>query len=75
MTQTNISILNQLIISLCVDDMLILSPNLGTINETKRMLSSNFDLKDIGEEDVTLGIKIIKIKMLKRFGCYDENWS
>lgn len=55
--------------------MLILSPNLGTINETKRMLSSNFDLKDIGEEDVTLGIKIIKIKMLKRFGCYDENWS
>lgn len=42
----------------------------------------NFDLKDLGEEDVilgeedvTLGIKIIKIKMLKRFGCYDENWS
>ncbi|KAH9781527.1 hypothetical protein KPL71_008509 [Citrus sinensis] len=73
------------IICLYVDDMLILSPNLGTINETKWMLASNFDMKDMGEADVILGIKITKTsdsfrlsqehyveKMLRRFGYYDK---
>ena len=48
------------IICLYIDDMLILSLNLGTINETKRMLASNFDMKDIGEADVIVNIKITK---------------
>ena len=49
-----------MIICLYFDNMLILSPNLGTINETKWMLASNFDMKDMGEADVILSIKITK---------------
>lgn len=30
-------------------------------NEIKKMLASNFDLKNMGEADVILGIKITKI--------------
>lgn len=60
----NVSILNLLmlllnvIICLYVDDMLILSPNLGMINEIEKMLASNFDIKGM-RAYVILGIKII----------------
>lgn len=50
-----------MIIYLYVDDMLILSFNIGTINETKMMLAFNFDLKDMGEAYVVLDIKINSI--------------
>ena len=73
------------IICLYADDMLILSPNLGTINKTKWMLTSNFDMKDMGEANVILGIKITKTsdglrlsqehyveKMLRRFRYYER---
>lgn len=32
----------------------------GYANETKRMLASNFDLKNMGEIDIILGVKITK---------------
>lgn len=60
----NVSILNLLmlllnvIICLYVDDMRILSPNLGMINEIEKMLASNFDIKGM-RAYVILGIKII----------------
>lgn len=60
----NVSILNLLmlllnvIICLYVDDMLILCPNLGMINEIEKMLASNFDIKGM-RAYVILGIKII----------------
>ena len=73
------------IICLYVDDMLILSPCKETINETKRMLASNFDMKDMREANVILGIKITRVsdglqlsqqhyveKFLKKFGYYDS---
>ena len=48
------------IICLYVDDMFIISSNIGTIDEIKEMLASNFDMKDMREANVILGINIIK---------------
>lgn len=64
--------------------MLIFGINLEVVNNTKLFLSSNFDMKDMGEADVILGIKITRNsesimlsqehyikRMLKRFGHSD----
>jgi len=64
--------------------MLILGINLLVVNETKRLLSSLFEMKDIGEADMISGIKIQKTntgfslsqshyieKMLKKFNQFD----
>ncbi|KAK6151926.1 hypothetical protein DH2020_014561 [Rehmannia glutinosa] len=72
------------IISLYVDDMLIFGSNLDLIYKTKEFLASNFDMKDMGEASVILGIKIIRKnnnimltqehyveKLLKKFGHFD----
>lgn len=48
------------IINLYVDDMLILGTNLHWVDDTKRFLSSVFDMKDLGVIEVILGIKIIR---------------
>ena len=40
--------------------MLIFGTNLEIVNDTKSFLSSNFDMKDMGEVDVILGIKITR---------------
>jgi len=49
-----------IIVCLYVDDMLILETDIGVIKSTKRMLSNNFDMKDIGVADIILRIKIIR---------------
>ncbi|GKD45634.1 zinc finger, CCHC-type containing protein [Tanacetum coccineum] len=46
------------IICLYVDDMLIFGTDQNQVGETKKFLSSRFSMKDIGEADVILGIKI-----------------
>nr|CAN83010.1 hypothetical protein VITISV_010102 [Vitis vinifera] len=46
------------IVCLYVDDMLILSDDMKGIIETKRFLSSTFKMKDLGEVDIILGIKV-----------------
>ena len=43
---------------LYVDDILLASSDLGLLHETKRMLSMNFDIKDLGEASFVLGIEI-----------------
>ena len=48
------------IISLYVDDMLIFGSNMHVINEMKNMLKSHFDMKDLGEANFILGMKITK---------------
>jgi len=40
--------------------MLILGTNTKVIKSTKRMLSNNFDMKDLGVTDIILGIKITR---------------
>ena len=46
------------IICLYVDDMLIFGTSLEVVWETKKFLGSKFDMKDLGEAEMILGIKI-----------------
>jgi len=75
---------DSVLIVLYVDNMLILGINLLVVNETKKLLSSIFGMKGMGEADVILGIKIQKTntgfslcqshyigKMLKKFNQFD----
>ena len=48
------------VICLYVDDMLIFGTSLEVVCETKKFLGSKFDMKDLGEADVILEIKIIR---------------
>ena len=50
-----------IIICLYVDDMHIFETNLQVVIETKSFLMSKFYMKDIGEVEVIIGIKIIKM--------------
>ena len=72
------------IIALYVDDMLILGTSLSVVHGTKRFLASRYDMKDMGEAKVILGVKITRMgdsimlsqehyveKLLKRFGHFD----
>lgn len=54
---------NYVIICLYVDDMLIFGPNLNVTNETTMFLSSQFDMKNLGEVNMILGIKIRKTQV------------
>ena len=49
------------VISLYVDDMLIFGTSLEVVCETKKFLGSKFDMKDLGEAKVILGIKITRV--------------
>ena len=51
---------HEVIVCLYVDDMLIMSKDINDINATKRMLSSKFDMKDLGVADLILEVRIIK---------------
>ena len=48
------------IVCLYVDDMLIVGSDDKMIKSTKDMLKSRFDMKDMGQADVMLGMKISK---------------
>ncbi|KAL6321669.1 hypothetical protein AAG906_031176 [Vitis piasezkii] len=48
------------VICLYVDDILIFGTNLEVVCETKKFLGFKFDMKDLGETEVVLGIKIIR---------------
>jgi hypothetical protein len=41
-----------------VDDILLASSDISLMLETKSFLSSNFDMKDLGETSFVLGIEI-----------------
>lgn len=43
-----------------VDDMLIIGTNMQGVNDTKKYLTSQFKMKDLGEVDTILGIKVKK---------------
>jgi hypothetical protein len=76
------------ILCLYIDDILIFGTNIDIINEVKSFLSKSFDMKDLGEADVILNIKLIKEdsgitlsqshyveKVLSRFGFMDSKSS
>ena len=73
-----------IIICLYVDDMLIFGTNIQVVIETKSFLRSKFDMKDLGEAKVIVGIKISRTsnglnlsqehyveKILRRFEHFD----
>jgi len=41
---------------LYVDDILLATNDLGLLHETKKFLSSNFEMKDMGEVSYVIGI-------------------
>jgi hypothetical protein len=73
------------ILCLYVDDILIFGSSLSVIEEVKKFLSNNFEMKDLGETDVILNIKLLREgdgevtllqshyveKVLSRFGFSD----
>ena len=59
---------------LYVDDILLASNNLGLIRETKRFLSQNFDMKDIGEASYVLGIEIHRDRSKKILGLSQKSY-
>ena len=73
------------ILCLYVDDILIFGTSLNLIKEVKNFLSKSFEMKDLGEADVILNIKLLRghdggitlvqshyvEKVLSRFGFSD----
>ena len=51
---------NGVILCLYVDDILIFGNNIDVIKEVKDFLSNNFEMKDLGEADVILNIKLLR---------------
>ena len=49
---------NFIFLVLYVDDILLASSDLGLLHETKKLLSTNFEMKDLGEASFVLGIEI-----------------
>ena len=45
---------------LYVDDILLTSSDVNLLNDTKRLLFTNFDMKDFGEASFVLGIEIYR---------------
>ena len=43
---------------LYVDDILLATNDIGMLHETKRFLSRNFKMKDLGDASIVLGIQI-----------------
>ena len=79
---------NSVILCLYVDDILIFGTNIDAINVVKSFVSKSFNMKDLGEADVILNIKLIKNesgitltqshyveKVLSRFGFMDSKPS
>ena len=72
------------IIHLYVDDLLIFGTSFDVMHDTKCFLASNFDIKNLGEANIILGIKILRDndcitlsqshyveKILKKFEHFD----
>ena len=51
-----------IILVLYVDDILLASSDKNLLYETKGILSSNFDMKDLGDASYVLGIEILRNK-------------
>ena len=51
----------RVILCLYIDDILIFGTSLDVIKEVKDFLSNNFEMKDLGEADVILNIKLLRV--------------
>jgi len=53
---------------LYVDDILLIGNNVGLMNSVKEWLSTNFDMKDLGEAAHILGIKVLRDRKKRMLG-------
>ena len=63
-----------IILSLYVGDILLVDNDMETIIATKGWLSSNFEMKDMGEEDYILGFKILRDHSKKLLGLSQQTY-
>ena len=63
-----------LILSLYVDDILLAGNDMEIIVTTKRWLSSIFEMKDMGEANYVLGVKIFRDRSKKLLGLSQETY-
>ena len=57
-----------IILSLYVDDILLAVNRKKMIDTAKKWLSSNFEMKDIGEASFVLGVKIVRDRAKRLLG-------
>jgi Fe-S cluster biosynthesis and repair protein YggX len=65
---------NFIILSLYIDDILIAENNKEMIDTIKKWLSSNFEMKDMGEASYVLGVKIIRDRAKRLLGLSQETY-
>ena len=63
-----------IILSLYVDDLLIAINYKKLIDVTKKWLSSNFEMKDLGEGSYVLGVKILRDCSKQLLGLSQETY-
>jgi hypothetical protein len=63
-----------IILSLYVNDILIAGNNKEMIDTTKKWLTSNFEMKDMGEASYVLGVKIIRDRAKRLLGLTQETY-
>src|SRR5436189_933923 len=63
-----------LILTLYVDDILTTSNDKKLVSETKVWLSSQFDMKDMGEAAYVLGVKILRNRSRRTLGLSQETY-
>ena len=63
-----------IILSLYVDDILLACNDMEMIIATKGWLSSNFKMKDMGEADYILGVKILRDRSKKLLGLSQQTY-
>ena len=59
---------------LYVDDILLVTNDVGTLYEVKQFLSKNFDMKDMGEASYVIGIKIHRERSRGILGLSQETY-
>ena len=62
------------ILSLYVDDILIAGNSKEMIDTAKKWLSSNFEMKDMGEASYVLGVKIMRDRAKRLLGLSQETY-
>ena len=74
------------IVAVYVDDLILITDTMGVMEETKRVLSERFRMKDMGQLHYCLGVSVVYeqnsvwlhqkqyiLQMLKKFGMEDAN--
>ena len=59
---------------LYVDDILLASNDFSIMHETKKFLSDNFDMKDMGEASYVLGIEIYRDRSQHLLGLSQKTY-